>query len=145
MVSGVELIDAGGDIKDGVLALLIEEHGDIAVLQVGVDQDDTRVFIVKCDSEIGRDRRAARAALGAVHGHDLAFQQTNGGQRSTGPTAGAASGKAGLLVLVALHTRHFATPAHGRDELIPHGRLCEKIACAGEHGLAHVVLIALHR
>jgi len=60
----LQLIDPGSNIEDRVLALFVEKHGHVAVLQVRIYQDNAGVFVVQCDGEVRGESRAARATFG---------------------------------------------------------------------------------
>ncbi len=70
----VELIDALGQLDDGLVGAQVKDHRKVAKDHVSVYQGDLLVgLLADSHSEVGGHNRGAHAALGAKHSDDLAF------------------------------------------------------------------------
>ena len=69
---GVEAVERADRVDDGVLRGQLEHHGDVAELQVGVDEHDRPGAAAgEHDGQVGGDHRLAGAALGGEDRDDL--------------------------------------------------------------------------
>ena len=79
---GVEAVEGADGVDDGVLRRQLQHHGDVAELEVGVDEHDRLVAALgQQHREVGGDDRLARPALGGEHRDDPAELAVAEGQR----------------------------------------------------------------
>jgi hypothetical protein len=125
----VEAVERTHRVDDGVLGGQLEHHGDVAELQVGVDQGDRALGPLRQQhAQVGGHHGLARAALGGEHGDDptevaavgVEARPTDGGRTAAGDQ-GLTDAADGLVELAGVHRRpqHVADPgAHGPLEQV---------------------------